>query len=76
LRLRLINASLPKGITASTNIHYGSGFTNGGYDPAGSADPNYPNPYLPAHTNIDISIGKSFSELRSIATFTARKREQ
>jgi len=56
------NATLPKVFTASTNVYYGSGFTNGGYDPAGSADPNYPNQYLPAHTNVDLSIGKSFGE--------------
>jgi outer membrane cobalamin receptor len=57
------NAALPKGFTASANLYYGSGFTNGSYNPSGPpADPNYPNQYLPAHTNVDLSIGKSFGE--------------
>jgi hypothetical protein len=47
------NATLPRHITASTNIYYGSGFTNGTPDP---------NPYLPQHTTFDLSIGKAFSE--------------
>ena len=57
------NASLPFHAYASTNVYYGSGFTNGGYDPAGPpADPKYPNQYLPAHTTVDLAIGKSFGE--------------
>ncbi|WP_158791085.1 TonB-dependent receptor [Granulicella sp. L60] len=52
------NASLPFHTTASTNVYYGSGFTNG--DP----DPNtpYPNAYLPEHTTFDVAIGKTFGE--------------
>jgi len=52
------NATLPFHATASTNVYYGSGFTNG--DP----DPNtpYPNAYLPQHTTFDLSVGKSFTE--------------
>ncbi|WP_433969686.1 TonB-dependent receptor domain-containing protein [Tunturiibacter gelidiferens] len=57
------NATLPWRTTASTNVYYGSGFTNGGFDPNGPpADPRYPNPYLPEHTTFDLSIGKTFNE--------------
>lgn len=57
------NATLPARITASTNVYYGSGFTNGGFDPNGPpADPRYPNPYLPQHTTFDLAVGKSFGE--------------
>jgi hypothetical protein len=65
------NATLPLRITASTNVYYGSGFTNGGYDPDGPpVDPRYPNPYLPQHTTFDISVGRSFNEQLS-ASITA-----
>jgi hypothetical protein len=57
------NATLPHAFTASTNVYYGSGFTNGGYDPDGApADPRYPNQYLPAHTTFDLAVGKSMGE--------------
>ena len=51
-----LNATLPWHTTASTNIYYGSGFTNG--------TPNiaYPNPYLPEHTAVDVSFGKAFTQ--------------
>ncbi len=49
-----VNASLPWLAFASTNVYYGSGFTNG------SPDAQYPGDYLPRHTTFDISIGKSF----------------
>jgi outer membrane receptor protein involved in Fe transport len=52
------NASLPFHTTASTNVYYGSGFTNGDPDPTTP----YPNAYLPQHTTFDVSIGKSFNE--------------
>jgi len=52
------NATLPWHTTASTNVYYGSGFTNGDPDPATP----YPNAYLPSHTSVDLSIGKSFGE--------------
>ena len=65
------NASLPFHATASTNVYYGSGFTNGGFDPDGPpADPRYPNPYLPQHTTFDLSIGKTFTE-KLTASITA-----
>jgi TonB dependent receptor/Carboxypeptidase regulatory-like domain/TonB-dependent Receptor Plug Domain len=60
------NASLPFHTTASTNVYYGSGFTNGDPNPATP----YPNPYLPQHTTFDISIGKTFSE-KLTASLTA-----
>ena len=52
------NATLPWHTSASTNVYYGSGFTNGDPDPATP----YPNAYLPSHTSVDLSIGKSFGE--------------
>jgi len=50
------NASLPWQVFASTNVYYGSGFTNG------TPDAQYPGNYLPGHTTFDISLGKSFGE--------------
>jgi TonB dependent receptor/Carboxypeptidase regulatory-like domain/TonB-dependent Receptor Plug Domain len=52
------NASLPFHTTASTNVYYGSGFTNGDPDPSTP----YSNAYLPQHTTFDLSLGKSFGE--------------
>jgi len=58
-----LNATLPWRTTASTNVYYGSGFTNGGYNPDGPpADPRYPNQYLPAHTTFDLALGKTITE--------------
>jgi Carboxypeptidase regulatory-like domain/TonB dependent receptor/TonB-dependent Receptor Plug Domain len=51
-----VNASLPWQAFASTNVYYGSGFTNG------LPDAQYPGNYLPKHTTFDISLGKSFGE--------------
>ncbi len=50
------DATLPWRIFASTNVYYGSGFSNG--------DPNeqYPGDYLPQHTTFDLSLGKTFGE--------------
>jgi Carboxypeptidase regulatory-like domain/TonB dependent receptor/TonB-dependent Receptor Plug Domain len=48
--------SLPWHAFASTNMYYGSGFTNG------MPDAQYPGDYLPQHTTFDISLGKSFGE--------------
>jgi hypothetical protein len=50
------NSSLPWHAFASTNVYYGSGFTNG------NPDAQYPGAYLPQHTTFDISMGKSFGE--------------
>jgi outer membrane receptor protein involved in Fe transport len=43
-------------VFASTNVYYGSGFTNG------TPNAQYPGNYLPRHTTFDISLGKSFGE--------------
>ena len=53
-----VNASLPWQAFASTNVYYGSGFTNG------MPDAQYPGNYLPQHTTFDISLGKSFGRIR------------
>ncbi len=51
-----VNSTLPWQVFASTNVYYGSGFTNG------MPDAQYPGKYLPRHTTFDISLGKSFGE--------------
>ena len=62
------NATLPSRITASTNVMYGSGFTNGGYNPEGPpTNPLYPNQYLPQHTTFDLALGKSFGERTTVS---------
>lgn len=53
--------TLPWDTFASGNVYYGSGFTNGQYNP-----PAVPNLYLPGHTTVDLSAGKSFGEHYSI----------
>jgi hypothetical protein len=52
------NAALPHSVTASTNVYYGSGFTNGSPN---SSTP-YPNAYLPQHTTFDLAVGKTITE--------------
>ncbi len=47
---------LPWRVLASTNVYYGSGFTNG------MPDAQYPGPYLPQHTTFDLSFARSFGE--------------
>jgi hypothetical protein len=53
-----VNATLPHAITASANVSYGSGFVNGVPDPTTP----YPRAYLPAHTAVDLALGKTFTE--------------
>ncbi|MFZ0479953.1 MAG: TonB-dependent receptor, partial [Terriglobales bacterium] len=53
------NTSLPGRTYASTNIYYGSGFTNGLYN---TPQAQYPGQYLPAHTTFDLALGKTFAE--------------
>jgi outer membrane receptor protein involved in Fe transport len=53
------NGTLPWKAYASTNVYYGSGFTNGLY---GLPNAQYPGPYLPSHTTFDLSAGKTFAE--------------
>jgi hypothetical protein len=48
--------SLPWRAFASTNIYYGSGFSNA------FVDQPYPGDHLPQHTTFDLSIGKDFGE--------------
>jgi hypothetical protein len=48
-------ANLPWRAFASTNVYYGSGFSNGG------ALPGQPD-HLPGHTTFDVTLGKSFGE--------------
>jgi hypothetical protein len=53
--------TLPWTSHASTNIYYGSGFSN-----AFPGQP-YPGMYLPQHTTFDLSLGKDFGEKYSIS---------
>ncbi len=57
------NAALPFRVFASTNVYYGSGFTNGDPDPSTP----YPNAYLPHNTSVDLQFSKSFGEGMSAA---------
>lgn len=50
------DVSLPWRSYASTNVYYGSGFSN-----AYPGQP-YPGAYLPGHTTFDLSLGKDFGE--------------
>jgi hypothetical protein len=50
------NGTLPWHAYASTNVYYGSGFTNG------LPGVQYPGDYLPSHTTFDLSMGKTFAE--------------
>jgi hypothetical protein len=50
------DVSLPWRAYASTNVYYGSGFSN-----AFPGQP-YPGNYLPQHTTFDLTLGKSFGE--------------
>jgi hypothetical protein len=59
--------NLPWRSYASTNIYYGSGFTNGQQGVPGWP---YPGEYLPGHTTVDLSLGKNFGEKFS-ASLTA-----
>jgi outer membrane receptor protein involved in Fe transport len=56
--------SLPWRSYASTNVYYGSGFTNGLF---GTPDAQYPGPYLPSHTTFDLALGKDFGERFSVS---------
>jgi outer membrane cobalamin receptor len=53
--------NLPWRAYASTNVYYGSGFTN-----AFPGQP-YPGNYLPQHTTFDLSFGKDFGERYSVS---------
>lgn len=53
--------SLPWRMYASTNVYYGSGFTNG------LPGVQYPGDYLPSHTTFDLALGKTFAEKYTIS---------
>ena len=55
------DVNLPWRSYASTNVYYGSGFSN-----AFPGQP-YPGNYLPQHTTFDLSLGKDFGEKYSIS---------
>jgi len=55
------NTHLPWQSYASTNVYYGSGFTNG------LPGVQYPGNYLPGHTTFDLALGKSFGEKYTVS---------
>jgi hypothetical protein len=58
-------ANLPAHTWFSTNVYYGSGFSNGlaCTDPASCPNNGpYDGPYLPVHTNFDVSAGHALGE--------------
>lgn len=57
-------ANLPRHTWFSANVYYGSGFTNG---LAGADIGPYNGPYLPVHTTLDLSAGRSLGENWKIA---------
>jgi len=61
------DVSLPWRSYASTNVYYGSGFSNGENGVPGWP---YQGDYLPGHTTFDLSLGKDFGE-RFTASVTA-----
>ena len=58
------DVTLPRRSYASTNVYYGSGFSNGFPGAPYSGD------YLPSHTTFDLSAGKDFGD-RFTASLTA-----
>lgn len=52
--------SLPYTSYASSDVYYGSGFTNGNSPPD-------PNNHLPGHTTFDLTLGKDFGERFSLS---------
>ena len=60
--------ALPKKIFVSGSHYYGSGFTNGnGPTVTGAAPCCSALDYLPAHTTVDLTVGKSFGENLSVS---------
>ncbi len=55
------NGTLPWKVFASANVYYGSGFTNG------IPDTQFPGDYLPGHTTVDLSLGKTFREKYTVS---------
>ncbi|GAC1423742.1 MAG: hypothetical protein NVSMB62_20290 [Acidobacteriaceae bacterium] len=66
-----LTALLPRGVTATAELAFGSGFVNGGFSPEGPpVDPRFPSAYLPPHTSFDLRLGRSFGS-RVTASVTA-----
>ena len=59
------NANLPWQSFVSSNVYYGSGFTNGSEDIPGA--PYINDAYLPGHTQVDVSVGKEFGERLAVS---------
>jgi TonB dependent receptor/Carboxypeptidase regulatory-like domain/TonB-dependent Receptor Plug Domain len=57
------NASLPWRVDASTNVYYGSGFSNGYTDPPSP----FTSEYLPGHTTFDVTLGKKINDNLSVS---------
>ena len=55
------DANLPWQSYVSSNVYYGSGFSNG------SPNGQYPNAYLPGHAQMDLAVGKKIGENVSVA---------
>jgi len=55
------NTRLPWHSFVAANVYYGSGFSNG------LPGVQYPGDYLPGHTTVDLSLGKTFAEKYTIA---------
>lgn len=60
------NGNLPWQSFISTNVYYGSGFTNG-ITPDIYPGTQYSGNYLPEHTTFDLSLGKTFAEKYTIS---------
>jgi Carboxypeptidase regulatory-like domain/TonB dependent receptor-like, beta-barrel/TonB-dependent Receptor Plug Domain len=58
-------ASLPWQSFVSSNVYYGSGFTNGSQGIPGA--PYINDAYLPGHTQVDVSVGKEIHERFSLS---------
>jgi Carboxypeptidase regulatory-like domain/TonB-dependent Receptor Plug Domain len=58
------NSDLPWQSWVSSNLYYGSGFSNG---EAGNPESPYQAPYLPGHAQLDLSFGKNFAERYSVS---------
>jgi hypothetical protein len=56
------NGILPRGVSGSFNVYYGSGFSNGDQ----IAPSPYTGAYLPSHTTADIALGKDFGQRYTI----------
>jgi hypothetical protein len=56
-----LNTNLPWQSYVSTNVYYGSGFTNG------LPGVQYPGNYLPGHTTFDLALGKTFAEKYTVS---------